>query len=140
VLIAIDLLAAFDNSLPRLKDRPQFLKSCADALGGSEAAVSARARFYGELGPEALGYYALTGSKLHKAASLVSLLTDLPPLWIFDLALNRHGTQPDDWMSSPAPLSGMPRLPASAIDEVMEEASSASAVRGRFTMRKMLFE
>jgi hypothetical protein len=103
VLTAVDLLAAFDNSLLQVKDRPQFLKACAGALGGSEAAVSARARFYGELGPEALGYYALTGSKLHKAASLVSLLTDLPPLWIFDLALNRRGMQPDDWTSSLAP-------------------------------------
>ena len=75
-----------------------FLKSCAGA-GGSRRPF----RQHGELGPEALGYYALTGSNLHKAASLVSLLTDLPPLWIFDLALNRRGTQPDDWTSSLAP-------------------------------------
>jgi hypothetical protein len=67
------------------------------------ASTVTRARFYGELGPEALGYYALTGSKLHKSASLVSLLTDLPPHWIFDLALNRRGTQPDDWTSPLAP-------------------------------------
>jgi hypothetical protein len=45
----------------------------------------------------------MTGSKLHKTASLVSLLTDLPPLWIFDLAVNRRGTQPGDWKSSLAP-------------------------------------
>jgi hypothetical protein len=104
VRAAMDLLAAFDNDLTRLKDHPQFLKYCAGALGGSEATVSARAEFYSELAPEALGYYALTGSKLHKAASLVSLLTDLPPLWVFDLMLNRRGTQrPGDWTSPLAP-------------------------------------
>lgn len=104
VLTAMDLLAAFDNDLSRLKDHPQFLKSCSAALGDSKAAVSARARFYGELGREALSYYAMTGSKLHKAASLVSLLSDLPPLWIFDVALNRRGTQPGGWAPSRAPV------------------------------------
>jgi hypothetical protein len=106
VLTALDLLAAFDNDLSRLEkdtDRhAEFLNSCTQALG-KQGVVSAPAQFYGRLTPEALGYYAMTESKLHKTASLVSLLTDLPPLWILDLAVNRLGTRPLDWMSSLAP-------------------------------------
>ena len=101
---AVDIMAAYDNELARLKSHPRFLKACSTALDGSEATVAARAAFYGALEPDALGYYALSGSKLHKAASLVSLLTDLPPLWVFDVAVNRRGSQwPAGWTSSVAP-------------------------------------
>ena len=104
VCTAMDLLAAYDNDLSRLKDYPQFLVACAAALGGSETTVAVRAEFYGGLSSEALSYYALTGSKLHKTASLVALLTDLPPLWLFDLALNRRGTQQTrEWTPPLAP-------------------------------------
>ena len=105
VLTAVDLLAACDNDLSRvMRNHSEFLTSCAEALGKPEALVSRRARFYSKLTPEALSYYAMTGSKLHKTASLVSLLTDLPPLWILDLAVNRRGTQPCGWKSSLDPV------------------------------------
>lgn len=104
VRTAMDLLAAYDNDLSRLKDHPQFLRACAAALGETESTVAARCEFYGGVSSEALSYYALTESKLHKTASLVALLTDLPPLWLYDLALNRRGTQHQgEWTPSLAP-------------------------------------
>jgi hypothetical protein len=91
VLTAMDLLMAVDNDLSRLRGSPQFIKACAAALGESKDTVSARAEFYSDPDPQTLSHYTLTESKLHKAASIVSLLTDLPPVWIFDLTLNRRG-------------------------------------------------
>lgn len=103
VLTAIDLIAANENDLSRLRLNPQFLSACASALGGSEAVVAGRAAFYSSLRPEALEYYGLTGSTLHHSASVVSLLTDLPVHWIFDLSMNRRGTRSaGDW-TSPLP-------------------------------------
>jgi hypothetical protein len=90
---AMDMLAAHDNELCRLKDNPDFLKACAAALDDKEATVAARAMFYWSLNPEEFGYYVIAGSKLQTTASIVSLLTDLSPLWAFDMASNRRGTQ-----------------------------------------------
>jgi hypothetical protein len=100
VLTAVDLLAAHENDLRRLKVNPNFLSACAAALGGSEAMVAGRAAFYSNLAPEAFGYYGLTGSTLHHSAAIVSLLTDLPVYWIFDLSVNRRGVRSaGDWNS-----------------------------------------
>jgi hypothetical protein len=103
VLSAIDLLAAHENDLSRVRGNPDFLSACAAALGGSEAVVARRAAFYSTLTPEAFGYYGLTGSTLHHSAAIASLLTDLPVHWIFDLSVNRRGGQSaGDW-TSPLP-------------------------------------
>jgi hypothetical protein len=101
VLTAVDLLAAHGNDLRRLKVNPDFLSACSAALGRSEAVVAGRAAFYSSLAPEAFGYYGLTGSTLHHSAAIVSLLTDLPVHWIFDLSVNRRGVRSaGDWHSS----------------------------------------
>jgi hypothetical protein len=100
VLTAVDLLAAHENDLRRLKVNSNFLSACAAALGGSEAAVAGRAAFYSALAPEAFGYYGLTGSTLHHSAAIVALLTDLPVHWIYDLSVNRRGVRSaGDWHS-----------------------------------------
>lgn len=100
VLTAIDLLASYENNLAKLQTNPQFLAACAAALDGKQTVVAGRAAFYGGLSPDALGYYALKGSPLHVTVSLISLLTDLPVHWAFDLAVNRKGVRrPCDWQS-----------------------------------------
>ena len=56
--------------------------------------VMARAEFYGDPDAKHLGYYLPLASEELSAAYLIGLLTDLSPLWIYDLATNRKGDIP----------------------------------------------
>ena len=88
---AVQALQKVDNDLSRAKNNDDFLRACAAASNGPSAARLLN--FYGDLDPDALSYYlpaSTTG--LQRSAFLVSLLTDLPPIWIFDVSSGRRGS------------------------------------------------
>jgi hypothetical protein len=77
-----------------------FLHWCTCALVGNERnkdAARARINFYFGLCPEVLEYYApFSDENEIRAAFIVALLTDLPPIWILDAHTGRRGREPKE--------------------------------------------
>jgi hypothetical protein len=69
-----------------------LIELCAKLSDKNTETIAARARFYGTIAPESLGYYLPRGSREQAASHLVALLTDLPPRWLFDCLTNRRGS------------------------------------------------
>lgn len=73
---------------------PKFLKVCAKLSDSEEEKIRARARFYATADAEQIRSYIPQRSGELSSCQLIALLTDLPPLWIFDCYTNRMGNIP----------------------------------------------
>jgi hypothetical protein len=73
---------------------PKLIKICCKLSDSTEDKVRARAKFYATADTERIRYYVPQDSQELSASQLVALLTDLPPLWIFDCYTNRRGRLP----------------------------------------------
>ena len=88
---AVQALQQIDNDLSRAKDNGALLQACAAASNPTN--VARLVKFYSDLDPDALSYYLpISTTGLQRSAFLVSLFTDLPPIWIFDVASGRRGS------------------------------------------------
>jgi|SRR5215218_424420 len=79
-------------SVSQAPKNQEFIEICAALSDSPKDEVQARAEFYAAVDPERLRYYVPQESKELFACQLVSLLTNLPPLWIFDHGTNREGS------------------------------------------------
>lgn len=70
----------------------KIVEACSNLSGFTTSKVKARLDFYSTLSSKDLvEFYLSDGTKDHVSAQLISLLTDLPPGWIYDCAKNRKG-------------------------------------------------
>ncbi len=79
-------------NLGRATEDSRFLEKCAVLAGTDTETVRARARFYANLDRASLRQYMPLAPEQIAFSHFVGLVTDLPPLWIFDCATNRRGT------------------------------------------------
>jgi hypothetical protein len=70
---------------------PKFIETCAKLSDIEEGKIRARAKFYAAADTEQIRNYIPQHSRELSACQLIALLTDLPPLWIFDCYTNRMG-------------------------------------------------
>ena len=85
---AVERLISLDLS-EAAKDQ-EFIRTCAVLAACDPDTIRVRASFYGNLEGEALKHYMPIEPKLPARSHFVSLLTDLPPRWIFDCATKRR--------------------------------------------------
>ncbi len=68
-----------------------FIDTCSELSGIKKEKIQARARFYACLDKTSLLHYMSIEPKGQSMSQFVSLLTDLPPSWIYDCFTNRRG-------------------------------------------------
>ena len=82
--------------LPQAVSDQGFIKICARLSDSVERKVRARAKYYTITDRKWAKSHVLHGSEKLTASHLIALLTDLPPLWIFDCYTNRNGLLRED--------------------------------------------
>jgi hypothetical protein len=90
-LLGVAVKEALGSSIRQAAGDDRFIGLCAKLSSSAVDKVRARARFYTTAAQEWLRYYGLRGTEVLVACHLIALLTDLPPLWIFDCYTNRRG-------------------------------------------------
>ena len=87
---AVQALQGIDNDLRRATHNDEFLRACTAA--SSQTNLERVLKFYKDLDPDAMSHYVPSSATgVMRSAFLVSLLTDLPPMWIFDIYNRRRG-------------------------------------------------
>ncbi len=94
LLAAEAVTVALGRPVSQAASDPKVIKICAKLSESTEDEIGARARFYARADTEQIKYYVPQDSQELSACQLVALLTDLPPLWIFDCYTNRKGNLP----------------------------------------------
>lgn len=95
-LAAEAVTVAVGRPISEAASDPKVIEICAKLSDSEEDKVRARANFYATADTERIRYYVHQDSQELSASQLVALLTDLPPLWIFDCYTNRKGSIPLD--------------------------------------------
>lgn len=93
-LAAKAVAAAVGRPISQVASDPEFIGICARLSDSAEDKIRARAAFYTTADSQLIKDYMPQDSRELSASQLVALLTDLPPLWIFDCYTNRKGALP----------------------------------------------